>query len=107
MWRSLEEQDYWCGEIWNRRKNGEILPQLQSIRLIRDENGFVTYSVAIFSDISLLKRSQSELSFLAHYDPLTNLSNRLLLHEHIKLSLRRVLQSKTQAALFIVDLYHF
>ncbi|NLC10231.1 MAG: EAL domain-containing protein, partial [Gammaproteobacteria bacterium] len=107
MWRSLEEQDYWCGEIWNRRKNGEILPQLQSIRLIRDENGFVTYSVAIFSDISLLKRSQSELSFLAHYDPLTNLSNRLLLHEHIKLSLRRAIQSKTQAALFIVDLDHF
>jgi len=107
MWRSLEDQDYWCGEIWNRRKNGEILPQLQSIRLIRDENGFVTYSVAIFSDISLLKRSQSELSFLAHYDPLTNLSNRLLLHEHIKLSLRRAIQSKTQAALFIVDLDHF
>lgn len=107
MWRALENQGYWSGEIWNRRKNGEILPQLQSIRLIRDENGFVTYSVAIFSDISLLKRSQSELSFLAHYDPLTNLSNRLLLHEHIKLSLRRAIQSKTQAALFIVDLDHF
>jgi len=107
MWRALEDQGYWSGEIWNRRKNGEILPQLQSIRLIRDENGFVTYSVAIFSDISLLKRSQSELSFLAHYDPLTNLSNRLLLHEHIKLSLRRAIQSKTLAALFIVDLDHF
>jgi len=107
MWRSLEEHSVWSGEIWNRRKNGEILPQLQSIRLIRDENDFVTYSVAIFSDISLLKRSQSELSFLAHYDPLTNLSNRLLLHEHIKLSLRRAIHSKTEAALFIVDLDHF
>lgn len=107
MWRALEADDFWSGEIWNRRKNGEILPQLQSIKQIRDENGLVSHSVAIFADISLLKRSQSELSFLAHYDPLTNLANRLLLHEQIKLSLRRAIQNDTNSALFIVDLDHF
>lgn len=107
MWSTLEKHGHWSGEVWNRRKNGEILPQLQTIRLIRDENGLTTYNVAVFTDISLLKRSQSELSFLAHYDPLTNLSNRLLLHEHIKLALHRANKNQSEAALFIIDLDHF
>lgn len=107
MWRSLEQTGKWSGEIWNRRKNGETLPQFQTIRLIRDENGLTSYNVAVFTDISILKRSQSELSFLAHYDPLTNLPNRLQMHQHIKLALSRAMQNKTQAALFIIDLDHF
>lgn len=107
MWQSLNEHGRWSGEIWNRRKNGEILPQLQSIRLLRDENGLVTYNVAVFSDISLLHRSQSELSFLAHYDPLTNLSNKLLLHQQINLSLQQAKRNKTNSCLFVVDLDYF
>lgn len=107
MWQSLEQHGSWNGEIWNRRKNGEVLPQLQSIRLLRDENGLITYNVAVFSDISLLRRSQSELSFLAHYDPLTNLSNRLLLHQQINLALQQAKRNKVNAGLFVVDLDHF
>ena len=107
MWRSLDSKDSWTGEIWNRRKNGEILPQLQTITQLRDEHGLITHRVAVFSDISLLKDSQSELSFLAHYDPLTSLPNRILLHEHLKLSLHRATKQKTQAALLVIDLDHF
>ncbi len=107
MWQALEQNGSWNGEIWNRRKNGEVLPQLQNIRLLRDENGLTTYNVAVFSDIALLHRSQSELSFLAHYDPLTNLSNRLLLHQQINLSLQQARRTKTDAGLFVVDLDHF
>lgn len=107
MWQSLEQDGSWSGEIWNRRKNGEVLPQLQSIRLLRDENGLITYNVAVFSDIALLRRSQSELSFLAHYDPLTNLSNRLLLHQQINLSLQEAKRSQTNSGLFVIDLDHF
>lgn len=107
MWRSLDSTDNWTGEIWNRRKNGEVLPQLQTITQLRDEHGLITHRVAVFSDISLLKNSQTELSFLAHYDPLTSLPNRILLHEHLKLSLQRASTKKTQAALLVIDLDHF
>ena len=107
MWRSLDSTDSWTGEIWNRRKNGEVLPQLQTITQLRDEHGLITHRVAVFSDISLLKNSQSELSFLAHYDPLTSLPNRILLHEYLKLSLQRAIKYKTQAALLVIDLDHF
>lgn len=107
LWSTLTSTGQWSGEIWNRRKNGEVLPQLQTISELRDENGVVSHRVAVFSDISLLKSSQNELSFLAHYDPLTGLPNRILLHEHLKLSLQRTLKHKTESALFLVDLDHF
>lgn len=107
IWASLASTGQWTGEIWNRRKNGEVLPQLQTISELRDESGVVSHRVAVFSDISLLKSSQNELSFLAHYDPLTGLPNRLLLHEHIKLSLQRALRQKTDAVLMILDVDHF
>lgn len=107
MWRSLDNKDNWTGEIWNRRKNGEVLPQLQTITQLRDEHGLITHRVAVFSDISLLKNSQTELSFLAHYDPLTSLPNRILLHEHLKLSLHRATKNKARAALLVIDLDHF
>lgn len=107
MWRSLDNTDSWTGEIWNRRKNGEVLPQLQTITQLRDEHGLITHRVAVFSDISLLKSSQSEISFLAHYDPLTSLPNRALLHEHLKLSLQRAIKFQSMAALLVINLDHF
>ncbi|MBS7327017.1 MAG: EAL domain-containing protein [Thiopseudomonas sp.] len=107
MWRSLYSKDSWTGEIWNRRKSGEVLPQLQTIAQLRDEHGLITHRVAVFSDIALLKHSQSELSFLAHYDPLTSLPNRTLLHEHLKLSLQRASKAKKCAALLVIDIDHF
>lgn len=107
MWRALDANDTWTGEIWNRRKSGEVLPQLQTITQLRDEHGLITHRIAVFSDIALLKSSQSELSFLAHYDPLTSLPNRLLLQEHLKISLRRASKDKVQAALLIIDIDYF
>lgn len=107
MWRSLDSTDSWTGEIWNRRKSGEVLPQLQTIAQLRDEHGLITHRIAVFSDISLLKSSQSEISFLAHYDPLTSLPNRTLLHEHLKLSLQRAIKFQSLAALLVINLDHF
>ena len=107
MWRALDSTDHWTGEIWNRRKTGEVLPQLQTIAQLRDEYGLITHRIAVFSDISLLKNSQSEISFLAHYDPLTGLPNRTLLREHLKLSLQRAIKFKSQAALLVINLDHF
>src|SRR5699024_227618 len=107
LWTTLESTDQWSGEIWNRRKSGEILPQYQTIRLIRDENGLISHNVAIFSDISVLKDSQSELSYLAHYDPLTGLANRTQLYDRLKHSLRSAIARETNCSFFLIDLDHF
>lgn len=107
MWCTLKSTDQWSGEIWNRRKNGEILPQYQTIRLIRDENGFVSHNVAVFSDVSTLKDSLSELNYLSHYDPLTGLANRSQLYERLKSALQASIEQNTSGALFLIDLDHF
>lgn len=107
LWTTLEATNEWSGEIWNRRKSGEILPQYQTIRLIRDENGFISHNVAIFSDISVLKDSQSELNYLSFYDPLTGLPNRSHLYERLKTALKTAIELQKNSTLFLIDLDHF
>ena len=106
MWHALETRGTWSGEIWNRRKSGENYPQWQCIRTIRDEQGDISHYVAVFSDISALKRSQNELDHLAHHDPLSDLPNRLLFTERVENALKRA-QSEQQGAVLLIDLDHF
>ncbi|WP_207388954.1 phosphodiesterase DibA [Azotobacter chroococcum] len=107
MWQALNQRAEWSGEIWNRRKSGEMYPQWQSIRAIHDEEGVLSHYVAVFSDLSMLKRSQAELDYLAHYDPLTGLPNRLLFKERIQHALEHARQEKDQGAVLLLDLDHF
>ncbi|PJI46805.1 MAG: GGDEF domain-containing protein [Pseudomonas sp.] len=107
MWTALQDQDVWSGEIWNRRKSGEVYPQWQHIRAVRNDEGELTHYVAVFSDLSSLKRSQHELDFLAHHDPLTGLPNRLLLRERIDQALARAEREQGGGALLSIDLDHF
>ncbi len=107
MWHALEQRGNWSGEIWNRRKNGEIFPMWQSLRAIRDSEGSLTQYVAVFSDISAIKRSQNELDHLAHHDPLTSLPNRLLLCERLEQALQRAQREGQQGCLLLADLDHF
>ncbi|WP_205755244.1 phosphodiesterase DibA [Azotobacter chroococcum] len=107
MWQALSQRAEWSGEIWNRRKDGEVYPQWQSIRAIRNEAGTISHYVAVFSDLSMLKRSQAELDYLAHYDPLTGLPNRLLFKERLQHALERTRQEKGQGAVLLLDLDHF
>lgn len=79
MWRELSETGHWQGEIWNRRKNGEIFPEWLTISGVRDSWGKLTHFVSTFSDISNLKVAESEIHHLAFYDPLTSMPNRRLL----------------------------
>ena len=106
MWHALQSRGAWSGEVWNRRKSGEIYPQWQNIRSIRDERGEVSHYVAVFSDISALKRSQHELDYLAHHDPLSNLPNRLLFTERVEHALERATVEQPGAVL-LIDLDHF
>ncbi|MBD9483425.1 EAL domain-containing protein [Pseudomonas sp. PDM14] len=107
LWHSLEQRGSWSGEIWNRRKDGDIFPMWQCIRAIHDENGNLSHYVAVFSDISAIKHSQHELDYLAHHDPLTALPNRLLFSERIEQAAQRAKREKIRGALLLIDLDHF
>lgn len=107
MFQTLEREGEWSGEIWNRRKSGEIYPQWQTIRVIRDEQGQVSHYVAVFSDISAIKHSERELAHLAHHDPLTDLPNRLLFTDRAEQALASAQIHKRGCALLLLDLDHF
>jgi len=107
MWQALRSRREWSGEIWNRRKSGETYPQWQSIRAVQDEAGELSHYVAVFSDLSALKRSQRELDHLAHHDPLTNLPNRLLFTERVEHALALTQLEKRGGAVLLIDLDHF
>jgi diguanylate cyclase (GGDEF)-like protein/PAS domain S-box-containing protein len=102
LWHALNSRGTWSGEVWNRRKDGEVFPMWQSIRCIHDESGVLTHYVAVFSDVSAIKHSQHELDYLAHYDALTSLPNRLLFGERIEQAIQR-----GRGALLLLDLDHF
>ena len=107
MWAVLQRDGIWSGEIWNRRKSGEVYPQWQNLRCILDDDGEVSHYVAVFSDLSALKRSRAELDRLAHYDPLVELPNRLLFSERAQNDLHRARASRRSGALLLIDLDHF
>ncbi len=107
MFAALESLGEWSGEIWNRRKSGEIYPQWQTIRLIRDDQGRLSQYVAVFSDISAIKNSEHELTHLAYHDPLTDLPNRLLLTDRAGQAVASAQVHKRGCALLMIDLDHF
>ncbi|RIX44144.1 MAG: EAL domain-containing protein [Rhodocyclales bacterium GT-UBC] len=107
IWKSLCEADVWQGEIWNRRKNGEVFPEWLAISTIRDNNGQITHYVGVFSDISSIKHSQEKLERLAHFDPLTNLPNRVLFQDRLAHAIDRADRYGHQVALLLLDLDGF
>lgn len=107
MWQSLKENGQWVGEIWNKRKTGEIYPERLTIGVVRDAAGGVGHYVGVFSDITDIKRSQERLDFLAHHDLLTNLPNRLLFNHRLKHSVELAQRYGRQLAVIFIDLDHF
>ncbi|NGZ05952.1 MAG: EAL domain-containing protein [Magnetococcales bacterium] len=83
LWHALHHHGQWQGNIWNRRKNGEVYPQWSTINCIRGEDGTIRYFVGILSDLTLVQESEEQLKFLAHFDPLTELPNRILFKDRL------------------------
>ncbi len=107
MWSSLIDQGYWQGEIWDRRKNGEIYPKHLSIGSVRDGSGKLTSYVAVFSDITDVKRSQSQLERLAHHDSLTGLPNRLAFCDRLEHAMLRARHKGHSVGVLFLDLDRF
>jgi diguanylate cyclase (GGDEF)-like protein/PAS domain S-box-containing protein len=104
---SLLSKGFWRGEIWNRRKNGEIFAQLLSISTVYDDAGCALHHVGIFSDITQLKAHEAELDKVAHYDPLTGVPNRRLLSDRLEQSIARTNRSTKSLAVCYLDLDGF
>lgn len=107
MWQSINETGKWAGEIWNRRKNGEIYPEYLAITAVKDEAGIVNNYVATFNDISDSKAATNEIQVLAFYDALTGLPNRRLLLDRLLQALASSVRSNRMGALLLIDLDNF
>lgn len=107
MWASLCECGQWQGEIWNRRKNGDIYPEWLNINAIQDDAGEVTHYAAIFSDLSTQEHVRKRLHRLAYYDVLTDLPNRELFRDRLGNALARAGRSGSLVGLMFLDLDRF
>ena len=107
MWEDIQDWGQWQGEIWNRRKGGEVYPEWMNISAIRNLDGEAVYYVAVFSDISLVKQNEERLHRLAHFDTLTGLPNRVLVMDRLRQALIHARRVGGQVGLLFLDLDRF
>ncbi len=107
MWGRIRTTGSWKGEIWNRRKNGEIYPESVTITAVKGADETVTHYVATMHDISERKAAEDQIHALAFYDALTQLPNRRLLHDRLQQSMLTTMRSGNHGALLFIDLDKF
>ncbi|MFH1059653.1 MAG: PAS domain S-box protein [Pseudomonadota bacterium] len=107
MWRELQDEGHWQGEIWNRRKNGEAYPEWLTITAIKDAQGRTAHYVGVFHDITEAKRSQEQISYQAYHDALTGLPNRQLFNDRLKVALAQAQRRGRGLAILFLDLDNF
>lgn len=107
MWKTLNESGTWKGEIWNRRKNGEVFPVWLSITAIMDQQDRPIYYVGLFHDISDLKKNEQLLKYQANFDALTGLPNRQLFNDRLKMAIEQAERKKLPLGVLFLDLDDF
>ena len=107
LWRRLQAGENWQGEVWNRRKSGEVYPEWLAISGVRDTTGKLVNFVAVFSDIGALKRSAEQLYHLAHFDSLTDLPNRTMFNSRVAHALESASRHDRKLALLFLDVDRF
>jgi diguanylate cyclase (GGDEF)-like protein/PAS domain S-box-containing protein/hemerythrin-like metal-binding protein len=107
MWDAITQNGSWQGEIWNRRKSGEVYPEWLSITAVKGEAGEVTHYVGTFTDVTHKKAAEDEIRHLAFYDALTDLPNRMLLNDRLQQALVAAKRDDAHIALLFLDLDKF
>ncbi len=107
MWRDLEDDSFWQGELWDRKKSGELYPKWAAISAIRDQQGQILFYIASFTDISDRKAAEARIEHLAHYDMLTGLLNRFSLENRMEQALLAARRDGQQLAVLFIDLDRF
>ena len=107
MWESINVKGFWEGEIWNKRKNGEIYPATLTVSAVKNPAGIVSNYVGTITDITLSKNSAEEIQRLAFYDPLTGLANRRLLQDRLHQAISSCVRTGRTGAILFIDLDSF
>ncbi len=107
IWESIDQTGYWQGELWDKRKNGEVFPKWLTISAVKDAHGAVTHYVGTYIDITERKQADERIRKLAFFDQLTGLPNRTLLLDRLQQAESANARSDGYGALFFIDLDHF
>ena len=107
MWKALVEKDHWYGEIWNRRKNGEVYVEMLTISAIKNAYGQTSQYMALFSDISIAKEHERQLEYIAYHDALTTLPNRMLLGDRLRQGMAQTKRHSKKLVISYLDLDGF
>ena len=107
MWEKIGREGSWQGEIWDKRKNGELYPKWLTISSVKDKNGTVTHYVGSFTDLKEYREAQDKIQNLAFYDQLTGLPNRRLVLERLERALAVSDRNQLYGAILYLDLDHF
>jgi len=107
MWQAIRDEGFWQGEVWNRKKNGELYLELLSISALTDEENNTRYYVGLSTDITKHKQQQDKLNLMAYYDVLTKLPNRALFSDRFHQAIARSKRTKSQLAICFLDLDNF
>jgi diguanylate cyclase (GGDEF)-like protein/PAS domain S-box-containing protein len=107
MWALLLSQGHWSAEVWNKHKNGEVYPEMVTISSVKDAQGEIQNYVALYTDISFIKKHEEELERAAHYDALTNLPNRVLLFDRLTHGMVKAQRRRHILAVAYIDLDGF
>ncbi len=107
LWKTLQQVGHWRGEVWNRRKNGDIYAQSLTITAVRDVAGQLQNYLALFNDITTVKKQQKQLEHIAHYDALTDLPNRVLLADRLLHAMAQSQRRNQSLAVVYLDLDGF
>jgi len=107
MWQAINRQGYWRGEVWNRKKEGQIFAEWLTISAVADKQGKITHYIGTSSDITQLKEQERKLELIAHYDPLTGVPNRILLADRMHLAFAQTRRDNCLMAVGYLDLDGF
>ncbi|MGL4836321.1 MAG: EAL domain-containing protein [Shewanella sp.] len=107
LWETLLREGKWEGEIWNKRKNGEVYPEYLAITVVRNEQGQIIQHIGLFMDISKRKQYEQDLWYQANFDPLTGLPNRKLFNERLQHEIQLTQHDPRKLAILLIDLDQF
>ena len=107
MWSQLQTEGCWEGEIWNKRKNGDVYPEWLTITAVKNQQGQVQNYIAAFADMTKHKLAEEQIKQLAYYDNLTGLANRTLFYDRLEQAIFQAKRNQTKLALLFIDLDRF
>lgn len=107
IWRSLHEQGFWQGELWDRHKDGSVYPKLLTISVVRNPKGEVDFFIGSFTDISRQKSVEAEIRHMANHDHLTGLPNRMYVQAALDQALAVARRDNSEIAVMFIDLDRF